>query len=195
MVPQAAADRDLAIPGPNFQREPPSGAIVINHIFVNDAGTIQGLILVQSLSGFGFRTPIYQAALAEELDLAEVTPGGSVSPHAFTSKRPVCIVAGDDGKETTGPAGFAQLGRILRWAQAVILYTAGGEEAHYRETVKLTKKHGRCLLIESNGTHRKAWLNRIELELVRRHDADLKQIVAIDIRAPDHPAHYRESPA
>jgi hypothetical protein len=151
--------------------------------FISDLGTIQAFLLSQSLAGFGFRAPIYQAAIAQELDLAETTAGGVVALEAFTHTRPLLVVLGDDGPAPTGPEGFAQTARLLRWTRAVILYTAGGEERFYRQAVDITTQHGRCVLIEADSGQRQAWMRAVEAEMFDRHELGLKQLAAVDIRA------------
>lgn len=167
-----------------------------NQVFMGAEGEIRALLMVQSLAGFGFRAPIYQAALRQEMDLAETGPAGEVALDAFSHTRPVLVVLGDDGPAPTGPEGFAQAAGLLRWTRAAILYSAGGEERFYQEAVDLTRQHGRCVLIETDAAQRKAWMDRIAAEMIWRHERDVKQLVAVDIRAPgEAPPTYQAAPA
>lgn len=138
--------------------------------------------------GQGFRLPIYRAVLACRINLTEVTRGGVVPSRALkTSPRPLLIVLGDDDHVPSGPDGWPQARKLLRWAKAVVIHAAGGEAQHYEAIVAITRRSDRCLLIETTSGHLDAWL-----DLVRARRPALP-VLAIKVPPgdPQHPTLQR----
>ena len=163
-------------------------------ILINDPTIIHGIMLTHILAGFGYRTPIYEAALRNDIDLAETTPGGEIAFQVMTPNRPILAVMGDDGNTPVGPEGFLQTAELLRWAGVVMLYTRPGQERVYREAVELAVRHRRCLLIEANTLQRRAWVARIAAEEKHRKSAKLPRLRVVDYRGPDERPFYSELP-
>ncbi|MBC4018723.1 hypothetical protein [Siccirubricoccus deserti] len=149
---------------------------------VAEPGTISALMAIQGAAGFGFRNPIYRAALAGEILLHETPPGARVANRLLQPERgPLLVVLGDDGDFTPGPAGFPQARRLLAWAAVVILHSTGGQEHHYQLTAEATAAERRVLLIETATARHSAWAKVIVPEILRRRRAGLKQMRVVDI--------------
>ena len=160
-------------------------------LFLQDPRHISGLIQIQQATGFGFRLPMYRAALAGEIRLLDLTPGARV-PRRYLQPGapPTLVVLGDDGDEPTGPAGFPQAQRLLAWADALILHSCGGEEGHYQAAVTAARTARRALLVETGTDRRTAWIVAVQTELMRRRGSGRKPLPVLDIQIrPGMPAH------
>ncbi|WP_149541440.1 hypothetical protein [Siccirubricoccus phaeus] len=161
------------------------------HRHVTAPAAVSVLIEAQERLGYGFRNPLYRAALAGELRLIELLPGPRIPASMLKpTSRPQVIVIGDDGGEERGPAGFPKLRKLLEWAAVVVLHSCGGEEHHYDMAVEAATERRRVLFIETATGRREAWAQRIGAEINRRHRAHLRQLHVLDIQiAPGLPAH------
>lgn len=100
-----------------------------------------------------------------------------------TSDRPVLVIIGDDDYASTGPVGWPDATKLMRWARFVILHGAGGEPGHYSAAVMAAQVHHRALMIETDTAHLDAW--RALVMRIRPNGAGL--IVRTRPGAPPHP--------
>lgn len=160
-------------------------------MFLQDPRHVSALIQWHQAAGFGFRLPMYRAALAGDIRLLDATPGARV-PRRYLQPGapPTLVVLGDDGDEPTGPSGFPQAQRLLAWADALMLHSCGGEERHYEMVVEATRQSRRMLMIETSTNQREAWMALVEVEIARRIKSGRRLLSTLDIAVrPGMPAH------
>ncbi|HEY8612344.1 MAG TPA: hypothetical protein VIL69_13760 [Roseomonas sp.] len=140
---------------------------------LDQPGQISKLIAALDGTGHAFALPLYRAALAGELAMAALLPGGRVPTRLLDHTRPptVIVVSGDPANPTEAaspPEAFPQARRLLAWSASVMLHATGGKEAHYRAVVAGAKAWRRVLLIETATSQEDAWLALVEAERERR---------------------------
>jgi hypothetical protein len=116
-----------------------------------------------------WRMPLILAAFAEcTLNLAEVPRGVAKGELATLlacmqrKKNPNVVLIGDDDLQSSGPAGFDGVEKLVKWARAIILHAAGGEVEHYQEAVKAAAIRRRVLFIETSAAQQGAWKSFID---------------------------------
>lgn len=105
-----------------------------------------------------FTLPLIRAARLGLIALAAVPRG--VPPRRRLleeTKRPVCVLIGDDDHASTGPGAWPGARWLSYWGRAAIVHAAGGEPEHYSIAVAATLAHGRLLLVETDTAHEAAW--------------------------------------
>lgn len=72
---------------------------------------------------------------------------------------PALIVLGDDCADgtDTGPAGWAAVPRLLRWAHLAVIHGAGARVQDYREAVLTCLQVRKLVLVECGTAHLWAW--------------------------------------
>lgn len=104
--------------------------------------------------------PLFRAAMVGELNFAMVTPGVR-TPDRFlqmnTTEKPLMLILAGDSQESAGPDEFLGLWRPMKWAKAILLHGAGGEERHYTEVVDAARLVRRVLVVETSSNHLPAW--------------------------------------
>jgi hypothetical protein len=137
--------------------------------------------------GASFRLPIYRAALAGQIDIVECARGGTIPAQSLKAhRRPLLAVLGDDDATPTGPDGWPQARRLLRWwCRGVMLHGAGGEAAHYQAAVDLVRESGRLLLVETDSKHLISWQQLVAAQ----QPAIPTTIIHLRPGAPAHPSH------
>lgn len=116
-------------------------------------------------AGDTWHGPLFRAAMVGELNVGIVIPGER-TPDRFLNEaeKPVVIVLGGDGKRGAGPDEFRNLWRPMKWARAILLHGAGGEERHYDKAVTAARIVRRVLVVETDSAHLPAWVEaRIRL--------------------------------
>lgn len=108
-----------------------------------------------------FCLPLIRAARLGLICLIAV-PRGVPPPRRLLeeTKRPVCVLIGDDDHASTGPDAWPGARWLSYWAKASFVHAAGGEAAHYTIAVAATLAHGRLLFVETDSGHADEW-NRL----------------------------------
>ena len=159
-------------------------------IGINNPRAISGLMAAQAMAGYGFRNPIYRAALAGDAALVELMPGTRIPREVLWRDAPTIIVANDDAGRSNGAGDFPDADRLMKWARRVMIHAMGGEAAHYQLAVDAARNHGRVLLIETRTAHEVAWEEMARREIVRREKQGAQPLRVLILRVPDHlPAH------
>ncbi len=134
--------------------------------FTSRAAIAETIVRMEA-AGEGFRTPLFRAAAAGKLAVATAIGGTPVVSRLLKQPRPTVVVVADDHPAATGPGGWPQARRLLRWANAVVVHAAGGRAEDYAEIAEATIHFRRLLLIEIEYRHMQAWGALIERELSR----------------------------
>jgi hypothetical protein len=120
------------------------------------------LILRLEQAGQGFRIPILRAVFERRVSFVESARGGRIPAKVLQDQRPHLILLGDDDGCSSGPAGWPQARKLLRWSRRVMLHAAGGEAEHYEVAVTATEQTGRLLLIETSMERMPDWLALVQ---------------------------------
>ncbi|MDI3307831.1 MAG: hypothetical protein QJR07_12085 [Acetobacteraceae bacterium] len=72
-------------------------------------------------------------------------------------RRPFAVILADDGDNPTGPDGFPQARRLMRWAASIFIHATGGQPIHYAAAAQATVLMRRFLLIETDTAHEAEW--------------------------------------
>lgn len=111
-------------------------------------------------AGDTWHGPLFRAAMVGDLNVGIVVPGDR-TPDRFleadTAVKPVVLILGGDGKRGAGPDEFPNLWRPMKWARAILLHGAGGEEFHYEEVVRAAQLVRRVLVVETSSDKLPAW--------------------------------------
>jgi hypothetical protein len=159
-------------------------------IGTNNPRAISEIMAAQAMAGYGFRNPIYRAALAGDAVLVELMPGARIPREVLWRDAPTIIVANDDAGRSNGAGDFPDAERLMKWAQRVMIHAMGGEAAHYQLAADAARNHGRVLLIETRTAHEVAWEEMARQEIVRRAKQGAQPLPVLILRVPDHlPAH------
>jgi hypothetical protein len=128
-------------------------------LVLSDAADMAALIVRAEQLGLGYRVPIYRAAAAGLICLSECGRGGTLPSRLLkASPRPQLICIGDDDATPSGPAGWPQARKLLRWARGVVLHGAGGSAEHYTAAAVMAALNRRTLLVETDSAHLPAWI-------------------------------------
>lgn len=115
------------------------------------------LIASTDALGEGFRAPLFRAAQAGVLATVIATSGEKVPARMLKRPHPVAVVVADDHPGATGPAGWPQAAKLMRWARLVAIHATGGQPEHY-EMFAIHAVGQRCLLVvEVELRHVLAW--------------------------------------
>ncbi|WP_426958334.1 hypothetical protein [Muricoccus radiodurans] len=121
-----------------------------------------------------FAVPLYAAALAGEIRLLIVMPGGRVPMRFLDHAQPPTVVAlgGDPGAQEAAspPTDFPQVPRLIRWAASTLVHATGGQAAHYRMVVDTARLMRRVLLVETATAQEDAWTKLVRDEMRRREE-------------------------
>jgi hypothetical protein len=120
------------------------------------------MIMRLEQAGQGFRVPILRAVFERRMGFVESARGGQIPAKVLRDPRPHLILLGDDDLCSSGPAGWPQGRRLLRWCRRVMIHATGGEPQHYALAVEATESAGRVLLIETDMVHMPAWLALVQ---------------------------------
>jgi hypothetical protein len=107
-------------------------------------------------AGAGHHMPLIRAAMAGVLRFPVVPPGGRMPLRLLElaqDRHPLTVLLADDGDAPPGPAGLPQTTRLLRWARAIMLHTAGGEPKRHATAAQATVLTGRLVLAETDTAH------------------------------------------
>lgn len=159
-------------------------------IGINNPRAISGLMAAQAMAGYGFRNPIYRAALAGDAALVELMPGTRIPREVLWRDAPTIIVANDDAGRSNGVGDFPDADRLMKWARRVMIHAMGGEAAHYQLAADAARNHGRVLLVETRTAHEVAWEEMARQEIERREKQGAQPLRVLILRVHDHlPAH------
>ncbi|MBX6747469.1 MAG: hypothetical protein IRY87_36020 [Acetobacteraceae bacterium] len=137
-------------------------------------------------AGAGHHVPLIRAAMAGALRFAVISPGSALPLRLLDmarDSRPLAVILADDGDKPTGPDGFPQARRLLRWAASIFIHATGGQPIHYAAAAQVTMLVRRFLLIETNTAHEAEWCD------LRRAVAPRTPGVVLTVPpgAPPHP--------
>ena len=158
---------------------------------IHDTQTINAIIELQEACGYGFRNPIYRAALAGELGaVIEALPHSRVPREALWHKAPTVAVIADDAGLSSGPSDFPDAERLFGWARRVMIHAAGGEAFHYEWVVEAARLFGRVVMVETTTAAEAAWMALAERERDRREAEGREPFGLLLIQVPsDKPPH------
>lgn len=109
-------------------------------------------------AGEGHIVPAIRAQAAGLINLGLAYRGWPFSMRPLkVGRRPILVILGDDDASPTGPAGWHDAERLVRWARFIALHAAGAEPQHYAAAVLATQTHRRLLLIETSTAQLEAW--------------------------------------
>jgi pimeloyl-ACP methyl ester carboxylesterase len=153
-------------------------------VIVSDRAGLAETIVRAEQAGKRHVVPVLRAAAAGMINAGFVMRGHPFAMRPMKrGRRPVLIILGDDDHQATGPAGWPQAERLLRWARLVVLHGAGGEPQHYAAAVLAAQEHRRVLMIETSSGQIEAWRR-----LIGRVQPRVRGItIAIPAAAPPHP--------
>jgi hypothetical protein len=159
-------------------------------IGINNPRAISGLMAAQAMAGYGFRNPIYRAALAGDAALVELMPGTRIPREVLWRDAPTIVVANDDAGRSNGVGDFPDADRLMKWARRVMIHAMGGEAGHYQLAADAARNHGRVLLVETRTAHEVAWEEMARQEIARREKQGAQPLRVLILRVPDNlPAH------
>ena len=159
-------------------------------IGTNNPRAISEIMAAQAMAGYGFRNPIYRAALAGDAVLVELMPGARIPREVLWRDAPTIIVANDDAGRSNGAGDFPDADRLMKWARRVMIHAMGGEAAHYQLAADAARNHGRVLFVETRTAHEVAWEEMARQEIERRDKQGAEPLAVLLLRVPDHlPAH------
>ena len=118
-------------------------------------------------AGEGFRTPLLRAAAAGQLGFAMAVNGEPVLARILKRHSPTVVLLADDQPGATGPDGWRQARKLMRWAHSAVFHAAGGEAAHYQLFAEAALTCRRLLVVEMQIRHMPAWARLVERELPR----------------------------
>ncbi len=134
---------------------------------------IPGAIAHMQAAGAHHRAVLMQALYRGHIAHYEVhrsTPARVVKTFMASACRPELLLIGDDDDLPTGPEGWGQAKRILRWARHVIIHAAAGRVEEYYEAVATAILIGRVCMVETTTEHMDAWRT---LAMAARPDASV----------------------
>jgi hypothetical protein len=134
-------------------------------VFNLDAADAARVIAFLQQAGDTWHAPLWRALGAKRIGLVELRRGASrgdcrrvLRRLADVRRRPIIVMVGDDDHASTGPAGWPGIGGLLRWAAAVVIYSAPGDAAAYEALVSFAVAHRKVLVIETNSAKAGAWI-------------------------------------
>jgi hypothetical protein len=119
---------------------------------------IDRLIIHAAALNLPGRVELLRAVQRGDINLVEpcrdaVVPGRVLKNMA----RPLVVLLGDDDYAATGPAGWATVPRLLRWASSALVHASGGDVPSYRLAIAMALARPRFLLIETDSAHAAEW--------------------------------------
>ena len=112
-------------------------------------------------AGACYHIPLVRAAGAGALRFAIVAPGGRLRLDLLDmqrDRRPLAVILGDDGLAPTGPDGFPQARRLMRWAASIVIHAAAGQPEQYAAVAVATTICRRLVLVECSTAHQADWM-------------------------------------
>jgi hypothetical protein len=103
--------------------------------------------------------PLLRAGVAGRIGLVLHLRGTRIGRDVLdgTHDVPTAVVLGDDYR-STGPGGWPQAVRLLRWAEVIILHGAGAEAVHHEMAAVVAVLRRRSLIVETSSVHIDAWV-------------------------------------
>ena len=104
----------------------------------------------------------FQAAALGVIALITAERGGRVSiRHLRTFKRPVLVLIGDDDHASSGPSGWPNVQRLLRWSAGVIVHAGPGHPEHYAAAVEDAVTFRQVVFVETSAEYANVWLKAV----------------------------------
>ncbi|HYE70098.1 MAG TPA: hypothetical protein VD932_01070 [Aquabacterium sp.] len=133
--------------------------------------------------GASHLVPLLRMVRTGAVNVAFVTRGTPAPMGRLKrSNRPAIALLGDDDAAPTGPAGWPQAERLVKWCGAAVVHSTGAKAEHYAAATALALAHRRLLLVETNTAMEPAWL-----ALIQRLRPGLPGLI-VRVR-PGEPAH------
>jgi hypothetical protein len=103
--------------------------------------------------------PLLRAGAAGRIGLVLHLGGTRIGRDVLdgTHDLPTAVFVGDDYR-STGPGGWPQAVRLLRWAEVIILHGAGAEPVHHEVAAVVAMLRRRSLIVETSSAHIDAWV-------------------------------------
>jgi hypothetical protein len=116
------------------------------------------IVACAATSGRSHHADLLRQASSGRFNLVQVDRT-SIPPTRWLkhSRRPVLVMIGDDDYASTGPAGWAALPKLLRWAHSAMIHGTGADVASYRAAAGMAVTAKRFLLIETSSAFVDAW--------------------------------------
>lgn len=130
---------------------------------MNTDAEILAAIGAAQRSGGAHLVPVLRAVRTAGLHFIVAPRGMTVSMHRIkTMNRPALVLLGDDDDTPSGPAGWPQSERLLRWCRFCVLHAAGADAVHYARAAEAALLQQRALLIETTTAMEPAWAALIQ---------------------------------
>jgi hypothetical protein len=114
-------------------------------------------------SGGAHLVPVLRAVRTAGLHFIMSPRGMAVSMRRIkTVNLPALVLLGDDDDTPSGPAGWPQAERLLRWCRFCVLHATGADPVHYARAAEAALLHDRALLIETTTAMEPAWVALIQ---------------------------------
>jgi hypothetical protein len=115
-------------------------------------------IAAQAQAGEPAMIPLFRGVREGLISAVWNVRGTQVEPSVLDLKRrPTVIVVGDDDYRSTGPSGWPQAARLMRWANALLLHGAAGEPEHYGLAVAAAVVRKRMLFVQTSSSRLAEW--------------------------------------
>jgi hypothetical protein len=137
----------------------PGVSIIGDALRITSADRISETIARLDALGEGWRAPYFRAARDGLIALMIAGQGQRIDKRLLADRRrPQLLVLADDHPAATGPSGWPQARKLVRWSSGVLLHASGGEARWSSMAVYLTGQVGRLLMVECELRHRAAWM-------------------------------------
>jgi hypothetical protein len=112
-------------------------------------------------AGAAHRVPLLQALYhgrIAHLEIQRDTSANLLKSFIGRVRLPALVLLGDDDFGPTGPGGWRQASRLMRWARRIVVHAAGGDADQYEGFVQSARAIGRLLLVETDAAHAQEWM-------------------------------------
>jgi hypothetical protein len=112
-------------------------------------------------AGTGWYAPLIRKAMADQLRLLILPPGGQMQLSLLDMRRhplPLVVILAGNDTDPAGPGHFPQAHRLMRWARALIVHGTEGHPFHYEFAAEAARTHGRVLMVETATAYLGDWI-------------------------------------
>ena len=137
----------------------PGVRIAGNAVCVSSRDRMNETIARLDALGEGWRAPYFRAARDGLIALIIAGQGQRIDKRLLADRRrPQLLILADDHPAATGPDGWPQARKLVRWSSGVLLHASGGEARWSAMAVYLTGQVGRLLMVELELRHHATWV-------------------------------------